>query len=125
MISREKPTDRPDLKTPGTIVEETEPQKEVRKAELHSGDQVLVRTAHSTYCIRVLGNGLYSVSGGWYDRRGVSPFKTTITGCTWGRRAIKLDTVAACGLHLEFGFGVVTSRIREVDVIRFGEHGNH
>lgn len=103
MISVEKPTDRPDLKreTSGTIVEETEPRKRVRKAELHSGDLILVRTAHSTYRIRVLGDGLYSVSGGWFDRRGLSPFKTTITGCTWGRSAVKLDTVAACGLHLE------------------------
>jgi hypothetical protein len=127
MIVIEKPTDRPDLEreTPGTIVEETEPQEEVLKAELHSGDQVLVRTAHSTYAIRVLGDGLYSVSGGWFDRRGVSPLKTTITGCTWGRSAIKLDTVAACGLHLEFGNGVVTSRIREIDVTRFGEHRNN
>ncbi|MGH9368787.1 MAG: hypothetical protein ACRD3M_14070 [Thermoanaerobaculia bacterium] len=33
---------------------------------------------------------------------------------------IKNDIVAACGLHLEFGNRVVTSRIREVHVIRDG-----
>ena len=34
---------------------------------------------------------------------------------------IKLDIVASCGLHLEFGNRVVTSPIQKVSVIRFGE----
>lgn len=125
MISIEKPTD-PNLKkeTLGTIVEEAEPLREVRKGELHSGDWVQVRTANSIYSIRVLEDGIYSVSGGWFDRRGLSPLKTTITGCRWGRLTIKPDIVAACGLHLEFGNGVVTSTIQEIDVTRFGEHSN-
>ena len=127
MISVEKPTEKPVLKkeTPGTSVEQAGRLREVRKAELHSGDWVQVRTANSTYSIRVLEEGIYSVSGGWFDRQGLSPLRTTITGCTWGRRALKPDFVAACGLHLEFGNGVVTSRIQEIDVTRFGEHSNN
>ncbi|MDA2938136.1 hypothetical protein MYX75_07740, partial [Acidobacteria bacterium AH-259-A15] len=77
----------------------------------------------STYSIHVLEDGFYSVSGGWFDRKGLSPLRTTITGCTWGGSAIKIDIVAACGLHLEFGNQVVTSTIRKVCLIRFG--GEH
>jgi hypothetical protein len=92
--------------------------KAVPKADLQFGDQVLVTTAHSTYSIYALEDGLYLVSGGWFDRHGLSPMKTSITGCTWGGSAIKLDILAACGLHLEFGNRVVTSRIRSVQVRR-------
>jgi hypothetical protein len=61
---------------------------------------------------------LYSVSGGWFDREGVSPQKMTINGCTWGGSAINLDLVAAPGLFLEFGNQVLTTRIQHVRVIR-------
>ena len=81
----------------------------VRKLDLRIGDGVSVQTRNSTYSIRVLGDDLYSVSGGWFDRKGVSPMKTTITGCTWGGRAIKEDLLAARGLYLEFGNQVVTT----------------
>ncbi|MGH9367493.1 MAG: hypothetical protein ACRD3M_07445, partial [Thermoanaerobaculia bacterium] len=61
-----------------------------------------------------------SVRGGWFDRQKLSPVTTSIAGCTWGGSAIKNDIVAACRLHLEFGNRVLTSRIREVLVIRGG-----
>lgn len=93
----------------------------IHKAELRSGDWVLVTTANSTYSIRVLEDNFYAISGGWFDREGLSPLKTTIAGCTWGGSALKFDIVAACGLHLEFGNRVVTSAIQKVRVIRFGE----
>ena len=107
-------------RTLGAIVEHAGRLKEVRKAELQFRDWVLVTTANSTYSIRVLEDGLYSVSGGWFDLKGLSPLRITITGCTWGGSAIKLDIVAACGLHLEFGNQVVTSPIRKINVLRFG-----
>jgi len=88
------------------------------KSDLEFGDLVLVTTAHSTYSIYSLGNDRYSVSGGWFDRHGLSPMETEIAGCTWGGSVIKWDIMAACGLHLEFGNRVVTSRIRKVQVIR-------
>ena len=90
----------------------------VQKSELRRGDRVVVATENSVYCINVLGDSTYSVWGGWFDRQGVSPVRLSISGCTWGGSVIKQDIVAACGLRLEFGNRVVTSRIRAIRVIR-------
>lgn len=102
------------------IVEGTVHLNQVRKDGLQFGDLVIITTRNSVYSIRVLDNGLYLVSGGWFDRRGLSPMKITIRGCTWGGSIIKVDIVAACGLCLEFGNRVVTTTIRKVCVIPFG-----
>ena len=106
--------------TLATITEQAGRLKEVRKKELHFGDWVVVTTRNSTYSLRVLEGDRYSISGGWFDNEGLSPLRTTIAGCTWGGSAIKVDIVAACGLHLEFGNRVVTSAIQKVCVIRVG-----
>jgi hypothetical protein len=90
----------------------------VPKSDLVFGDLVVVTTDNSTYSIYALDDDRYAVSGGWFDRHGLSPMETRIAGCTWGGNAIKLDIVAACGLHLEFGNRVVTSPIRKLEVIR-------
>ncbi len=90
----------------------------VRKNDLFSGDSVLVLTKNSVYAIRALGEGLYEVSGGWFDRHGGPAQVVTINGCTWGGSAIKQDIVAARGLFLEFGNRVVTTRIRDILLIR-------
>ena len=108
----------PALRTLGAVVDNAARLKEVRKAELNLGDCVQVTTRNSTYLIQVVGEGHYLISGGWVDRQGESPMRTTIAGCTWGGSAIKGDIVAACGLHLEFGKRVVTSTIQKVSVIR-------
>ena len=104
-----------------SIVDEAHALEAVHKTELSSGDWVFVTTKNSTYAICALGDGSYSVSGGWFDRKGLSPQKVTINGCTWGGSAIKHDIVAACGLFLEFGNRVVTTRIRQVRVVRESE----
>ena len=106
-------------RTLGGIVEYVDQFDAVYKQQLQFGDCVQVRTLNSTYSIQVLGDDLYSVSGGWFDHEGLSPFKTTVNGCTWGGRAIKIDVVAACGLHLEFGNQLITTRIQKVDVVRY------
>jgi hypothetical protein len=93
----------------------------LRKGDLQRGDRVLVSTENSLYSIHVEEDGSYSISGGWFDRNGLSPATTSIAGCTWGGTAIKRDLVAARGLRLEFGNRVVTSTIREVRVIRKNE----
>ncbi len=108
-------------RTLDAIVDNVKGLEAVRKADLELGDQVLVTTRNSTYSIHVLQEDCYSVSGGWFDQQGLSPSKVAINGCTWGGRAIKWDIVAACGLHLEFGNQVVTSRIMEYQVIRCRE----
>lgn len=99
-------------------VEHVDQLERVGKNELGRGDWVLVTTKNSVYCICALGDDLYSVSGGWFDRVGPSPQKMTINGCTWGGSAIKDDIVAARGLFLEFGNKVATTRIQHVRVIR-------
>ncbi|NWG13657.1 MAG: hypothetical protein HXY20_08995 [Acidobacteria bacterium] len=101
-----------------TLVEHAVQVEGVRKSDVRSGDWVLVDTRNSLYSIYVLGGGLYSVSGGWFDRKGLAPATLTINGCTWGGRAIKADMVAAPGLCLEFGNDIVTTRIQRIRLIR-------
>jgi hypothetical protein len=91
----------------------------VKKSDLRPGDRVCVVTSNSRYEICALGGGMYVVSGGWFDRNGKSPATMTITGCTWGGSAIKVDVVAACGLRLEFGNRLITSPIRKIIVLRY------
>ncbi|HEV2387856.1 MAG TPA: hypothetical protein VGS20_11440 [Candidatus Acidoferrales bacterium] len=90
----------------------------VCKRDLCRGDSVLVVTRNSVYSIQALGDDYYSVAGGWFERQGMSPSTLKINGCTWGGSAIKQDIVAARGLFLEFGNRVVTTRIRDVMLIR-------
>lgn len=108
-------------RTLASIVRHADGLSAVHKKDLESGDCLMVTTANSIYSIHVLRDGLYSVSGGWFDRQGLSPLETTITGCTWGGSAVKLDIMAARGLHLEFGNRVVTSRIRDMQIVRYAE----
>ena len=100
------------------IVEETVRLKEVRKEDLQFGDMVIVRTRNSVYSLLVIDSDDYLVSGGWFDRKGLSPMKATISGCTWGGSIIKIDTLAACGLRLELGNRVLTTTIQKLYIIR-------
>lgn len=102
------------------IIARSEQLKQVRKADLRFGDWLIVVTLNSVYSIRVIENGYYLVSGGWFDREGLSPMTTTIAGCTWGGSIIKVDIAAACGLCLEFGNRVVTSLIQKIVVVPSG-----
>ncbi len=101
------------------ILDEVDELEQVPKEDLSFGDQVRVTTFDAVYSIHVLEDGFYAVSGGWFDRHGVSPCQTTISGCTWGGSAIKIDIVAALGLRLEFGNRLLSSPIQRVEVIRF------
>jgi hypothetical protein len=89
----------------------------LRKQDLAWGDSVFVVTRNSTYAISQAEDGTYWVSGGWFDRRHLSPVRMAINGCTGGGTAIKHDILAAPGLFLEFGNGVLTTRIQEVRII--------
>lgn len=90
----------------------------ISKEELRFGDIVYVETKNSTYLFYVLEDGRYLVSGGWFDKNKLSPVKIRTNGCTWGGNIIKTDTFAACGMHLEFKNGLVTSTIQKVVVVR-------
>lgn len=110
------------FRTVNAILEQATLSRPVRKSDLCRGTRVVVATENSVYSIDVLEDATYSVRGGWFDRHGLSPVRISIAGCTWGGTVIKNDIIAACGLHLEFGNRVVTSRIRQVHVIR-GDRG--
>ncbi len=99
------------------LVEQSQTLKEVRKKDLTYGDMVFVKTGNSVYSLRVVENNFCIVSGGWFDRKGLSPVKIRINGCTWGGSAIKMDIVAACGLRMEFANRVVTTSIRKIFVL--------
>ena len=100
------------------FVDATSRVDRICRQEVNLGDRVLVTTRNAVYSILAIENGYYLVSGGWFDRRGISPTRTAITGCTLGGSMINVDTLAACGLCLEFGNGVVTSRIKKIAIIR-------
>ncbi|MEE9168913.1 MAG: hypothetical protein V3U73_04070 [bacterium] len=99
------------------LAEQAQHLMQIRKVDIRTGDRLYVRTNNSLYVIQYVGNGNYLVSGGWFDRKGLSPLKTTITGCTWGGSVIKLDIAAACGLCLEFGNRVITTPVKKVWVV--------
>ena len=99
------------------LVESAKNLQQIRKTDVASGDRIFVRTTNSLYSIRVIEGDQCIVEGGWFDRKGVSPLKTSIKGCTWGGSAIKMDIIAACGLCVEFGNRVVTTSIRKIFVL--------
>ena len=99
-----------------TLINMSAKLQQVRKINLHAGDWVFVKTCNSIYRIRTLGDGTFLISGGYFDRKGKSPIKIRINGCTWGGSVIKVDVVAACGLCLEFGNRVVTSPVQKIFV---------
>jgi hypothetical protein len=105
-------------RTLGAIVKNSQSLDGVQKSDLRPGDRVLVETSNSLYTIIVLDELMCWVWGGWFDRQGIAPQRIAINGCTWGGSTIKQDVVAALGLQLEFGNGVVTSPIRGVRLIR-------
>ena len=78
----------------------------------------MVKTHNSLYTIRKVEEKLYEISGGWFDKKGLSPSKMIIRGCTWGGSVIHINMLAACGLCLEFGNNVITSPINQIIVIR-------
>ena len=96
------------------IVEESQTLNQIHKSSLKVGDTIILKTNNSIYLIKALEEEQYAVSGGWFDKNNLSPSTTTINGCTWGGSVIKNDIVAACGLHLEFGNKVITSRIKNI-----------
>ena len=100
------------------IVEKSKHLEQVYKSDLKFGDKVILETINSVYSIKVLNNHQYIVSGGWFDKNKLSSVLITIRGCTWGGSIIKTDIIAACGLHVEFGNKVVTSKIKKIIHIR-------
>lgn len=89
-----------------------------------AGDWVVVRTRNSVYSLATLGDGRFSVAGGWFAASGADGTPVRVVGCTWGGCAILTGLVAAPGMCVEFDNGVRTTRVRDVRVVR-GSAGTH
>ena len=100
------------------IVSRMDSVQHIHRESLEPGDVVYIKTINSVYTIRKTENNLYEVSGGWFDRKGLSPAVLTIRGCSWGGSIINISIVAACGLYLEFGNNLITSPIRQIIVVK-------
>ncbi len=96
------------------IIERIDQLKQISKNDLEHGDFIFVKTRNSVYHIRKAEDNLYEVSGGWFDRNGISPHRLTIRGCTWGGSIINIRMAAACGFCLEFGNNLVTSPVNKI-----------
>lgn len=66
--------------TLSTLVAHADHQAQVRKADLCPGDVLLIKTRNSLYTIRAVQKGTYSVSGGWFDRKGLSGMNVVCAG---------------------------------------------
>lgn len=91
------------------------------KSEISAGDHVQVKTQNSTYKLKVLEDDKFRVKGGRFDRKKMSPFEISITGCGLGGAFVKTDLVAACGLSIEFANRVITSTVVSYAVFRNGQ----
>ena len=101
-----------------SLIEYSEAVPRVRKMDVREGDWVIVKTRNSVYSIRLVGKSDCIVSGGWFDRRGKSPMRTTVAGCTWGGSVIRVDILAALGLRIEFGNRLTTTEARRILLLR-------
>lgn len=101
----------------GTLTLSVDHLRQVRKADLRPGDCLVVVTNNSTYLLRMQADGTFLVSGEWFDRKGRSPTTIRVNGCTWGGSIIKVDTLAACGLCIEFSNRVTTTPVKSITVI--------
>ena len=93
----------------------------VRKADLALGDCLIVNTRNSCYRLVSLGNGQFRVSGGWFEKAGMTDATTGINGCTFGGTVIHAGLAAGQGLFLEFDNNVRTTRIQRFRVIQQGD----
>ena len=107
------------VRTLGAIVEHARWANAIRKQDLRFGDRVIVRTRNSVYSMWAMGGDTFTVSGGWFDKNDGGPVTVVVNGCTYGGSMIRHDIVAAPGLFLEFGNSVSTTRIRDVEIIRW------
>jgi len=97
------------------IIQSLDSVEVITKNNVHFKDLVEVTTQNSTYKIFVLGQNDFLISGGWFDRKGLSPYRTKINGCTWGGSIIKHDIIASRGMCIEFGNRVTTTVIKEIN----------
>jgi len=92
----------------------------VRRRDLDPGDRIIVSTKNSVYSLTARADGLFDVSGGWFEREDKGETRVEVLGCTAGGHALFGDHIAAPGLFMEFADGLRTTRIRSVRRIAGG-----
>ncbi len=100
------------------IVQSTEKLKHVSKASFNLWDYLFVKTRNSLYTIRKIEDTYFEVSGGWFDKKGLSPSRLMIRGCSYGGSTLHINMLAACGLRMEFGNNLITSPVNQIIVIK-------
>ena len=96
----------------------------VKRRNLDPGDRIVISTKNSVYSLTARADGLFDVSGGWFEREGEGETRVEIRGCTAGGHAIFTDHVAAKGLFMEFADGLRTTRIKSVRLIPISKSGS-
>jgi len=96
----------------------------VKRRDLDPGDRIVISTKNSVYSLTARVDGLFDVSGGWFEREGEGETRVEIRGCTAGGHAIFTDHVAAKGLFMEFADGLRTTRIKSVRLIPISKSGS-
>ncbi|MBD3854207.1 MAG: hypothetical protein IFJ96_05445 [Acidobacteria bacterium] len=96
----------------------------VKRRNLDPGDRIVISTKNSVYSLTARADGLFDVSGGWFEREGEGETRVEIRGCTAGGHAIFADHVAAKGLFMEFADGLRTTRIKSVRLIPISKSGS-
>jgi len=96
------------------IVDHVDQQLQISKKNLRFNDLLIITTRNSVYTIIILDKNEVLVFGGWFSKKGLTPCRTQINGCTWGGCILKQDIVACCGMCIEFANRVTTSRIIKV-----------
>ncbi|HET7711621.1 MAG TPA: hypothetical protein VFL80_06800 [Thermoanaerobaculia bacterium] len=91
----------------------------ITRDSLQWGDRITIVTQNSIYVLTAGEDDKFVVSGGWFDRKELSPADVGVAGCTWGGSSINRNVIAAPGLCLEFGNGVVTTEIQRVTLTRY------
>ncbi len=101
----------------------TDKSRTLFRGDVRSGDIIYVRTLNSLYSMCALDDGSFEVTGGWFDKHGISPLVTRVNGCTYGGSMINITAIAACGLSIEFSNRVRTSSIHKIIILRhFGQN---
>lgn len=93
----------------------------VERSDLSIGDRLIVVTLNSVYTMENIGDGKWSVRGGWFDLNGLSPATVRINGCGFGGSVINQRVIAGNGLRIEFDNRVVTTTIRRFTIWRLSD----
>jgi hypothetical protein len=86
----------------------------VKRTQLEINDKIRIRTKNSEYNIEVIDQSIFTIKGGWFDKKGLSPFLGSIEGATWGWGDLLPDIIAKIGMRIKFANGPTTSHVKSI-----------